>query len=274
MWLIAIPVALILTFAIAYAYWRFALRAYVPRPIRCFLVHEVLPHASYSSASEISLEVFRTFIDEVYSAGLQFVTPEVFFESKSPDDILLTFDDGFESVYEHVFPILKEKNIHALVFRVGNHEGRTSDWDYRSSNRKHLSKMEIEEMIASGLVSFGAHTQTHPDLTRITDERLEAELASGSLDLFRCFSFPFGRINRRVKDAVKEAGYYRAFCSLNGDPKLWDKKFAIPRFPLNRFDNRLTLRAKIRGNGLFWLEVVKSRVIGMFSQFTHDWKGR
>jgi len=274
MWLIIILAAILLAFSLAYLYWIIFMKSHMKNPLRCFLIHEVVPRPSFLSASEISVSKFKIFLDEVHAAGFTFVSPEHFVSSESSSDILLTFDDGFESFYEHVYPILKAKGIPALVFTVRDYIGKDATWDYRSSCRKHLSPEQIDEMAAGGLVFFGSHSASHPDLTRLSKEQLAQELKALNLDLFECFSYPFGKFNPIVIDAVKKAGYYRAFCSLNGDPKLWGRRFAIPRFPLNRFDNRFTLRIKIMNGKLLWLEAVKARIIGMFAPFTHDWKGR
>ncbi|MBU1319180.1 MAG: polysaccharide deacetylase family protein [candidate division Zixibacteria bacterium] len=274
MWLIVILVAILLAFSLAYLYWIVLLKSHMRHPIRCFLIHEVVPRPSLLSASEIAVSKFLTFVDEVQAEGFTFVSPEHFLSSESSSEILLTFDDGFESFYEHVYPILKAKTIPALVFTVRDYTGKDAAWDYRNSGRKHLSPEQIDEMAASRLVFFGSHSASHPDLTRLSEEKLAQEIKAVNLDLFECFSYPFGKFNPDVIAAVKKAGYYRAFCSLNGDPKLWGGRFAIPRIPLNRFDNRFTLRTKIMNGKLLWLEVVKARIIGMFAPFTHDWKGR
>jgi peptidoglycan/xylan/chitin deacetylase (PgdA/CDA1 family) len=273
MWLIAVPVLVLAVFVFSYSYWRIFLKPYVSIPFRCFLVHDVAKRPSFRSASEITTRKLRLFIDEAIDAGLKFVTPEQFFSREDRQEILLTVDDGLDSMYRHVYPILKEKRIPALVFLVEAYVGKAPDWDYRVWGRAHLTESQTDEMMESGLVTRGSHSATHPDLTRVTEQRLHEELKYNDCDSTPYFSYPFGRFGAGTIRAVKGAGFLRAFCSLNGKPALWNSRYAIPRMPLNRFDNRFTIRTKLRGGRLCWCEVLKSRIIGLFSSLTHQWRG-
>lgn len=71
-----------------------------------------------------------------------------------PKAVLLTFDDGYESLYTHAYPILKEFNFPATCFVVVAHVGTTAP----GGGAPHLSWEEMLELQRSGLVSFGSHT--------------------------------------------------------------------------------------------------------------------
>ena len=68
--------------------------------------------------------------------------------TKSPNPILITFDDGYKDGYSILFPMLKEYGFKVNLSMVGSYEG---DGDF-------LSKEQIKEMSDSGLVQFGNHT--------------------------------------------------------------------------------------------------------------------
>lgn len=68
--------------------------------------------------------------------------------AKSPNPILITFDDGYKDGYSILFPMLKEYGFKANISMVGSYEG---DGDF-------LSKEQIKEMSDSGLIQFGNHT--------------------------------------------------------------------------------------------------------------------
>lgn len=274
MWPIAIPALIFAVFICAYLYWRIILKPHIPRTLRCFLIHDVVARPSFRSASEISIRQFRLFIDETISSGFKFAAPDVFLSRKNRNEIMLTFDDGLDSAYHNVYPILKEKQIPALIFTMDAHAGESPSWDYHDSGRKHLTQEQIGEMRDSGLVTIGSHSATHPDLTRVGEKRLHDELRLSDSDSPRYFSYPFGRFNEAVVKAVESEGYEAAFCSLNGAPKRWDQRHAIPRIPLNRFDNRFTIRTKLSGGELYWCEILKARIIGLFAPLTYDWQGR
>lgn len=77
--------------------------------------------------------------------------------------VLLTFDDGLESVYTKVFPLLKAYNYHAVVAVVGAWadlpaDGKV-DYGYRNFTRADFATWpELRQMQASGLVEIASHT--------------------------------------------------------------------------------------------------------------------
>jgi len=77
--------------------------------------------------------------------------------------VLITFDDGYRSVYVHAFPILKLFNAPAVIALVGKWmevpENGKVNFDGRSIPRTDLlSWQQINEMTKSGLVEVASHT--------------------------------------------------------------------------------------------------------------------
>ena len=75
--------------------------------------------------------------------------------------VLLTFDDGYQSVYANAYPIIKKYKIPTVIALVGswlkskdkvNFSGQIID------RNKFLSQKEIRDMVASGLVEIGSHS--------------------------------------------------------------------------------------------------------------------
>jgi peptidoglycan/xylan/chitin deacetylase (PgdA/CDA1 family) len=113
----------------------------------------------------------------------------------------ITFDDGYQSVYEQAFPILERYGFSATVFLTVGANGKQMETERLPSmcERSMLSWHEIKEMHRSG-IAFGAHTLTHPDLTRLPIQDLEAEVVSGKAVIedalgtqVTSFAYPFGR---------------------------------------------------------------------------------
>jgi biofilm PGA synthesis lipoprotein PgaB len=79
--------------------------------------------------------------------------------------VLLTFDDGFESMYTKVFPLLKQFNYPALIAIVG-------DWIQTPQNQpvhfgditvpraQFLNWDQVREMTKSGLIEVASHTHS------------------------------------------------------------------------------------------------------------------
>ena len=88
------------------------------------------------------------------------------------------------------------------------------------NDEKYLTPSELQELSSMPSVSIGAHGMTHVPLTECDDCTLMNELVSSKKyieDLIgrpvTTMSYPFGAVDRRVRDAVKRAGYLLAACS-------------------------------------------------------------
>jgi peptidoglycan/xylan/chitin deacetylase (PgdA/CDA1 family) len=126
--------------------------------------------------------------------------------------VVITIDDGYESVHRYAFPLLKKYGFPATVFMYTDFIG----------SRDALSWAQLEEMSTSGLVDVQAHSKTHRNLIERaageSDERykqaLEAEVRVPRELLERRLSaqvqqyaFPFGDANEAVLDALVRNQY-------------------------------------------------------------------
>lgn len=161
-----------------------------------------------------------------------------------PDNaVLITFDDGYQSVYDHAWPILKLFRIPAVIAVVGNwlEEKKEVNFDGKAVPRdKLLSWDELRELRESGLVEIGSHSfDLHqgvqgnpqgnmepaattrrylPALQRYEDEaayraRIQADLKHNN-DLIRrhtgaaprVIAWPYGRYNTEVRQIAERLG--------------------------------------------------------------------
>ena len=75
--------------------------------------------------------------------------------------VLITFDDGYQSIYANAFPIIKKYKIPTVIALVGSWLQATDKVDfggYPIDRSKFLSQKEIKEMVGSGLVEVGSHS--------------------------------------------------------------------------------------------------------------------
>jgi len=131
-----------------------------------------------------------------------------------PQPVLVTFDDGYEGVHRHALPVLAEHGFSASLFvstgwlrgahRTGGALDTMLDWD------------QVRELADAG-VEIGGHSHTHPELDRLDDDALRFELtrckeivADELGTVPTSFAYPYGYSSRRVRTAVRAAGFAQA----------------------------------------------------------------
>ncbi|HWO43875.1 MAG TPA: polysaccharide deacetylase family protein [Candidatus Eisenbacteria bacterium] len=175
-------------------------------------------HAIDDQGSPISFppELFRRAMGRLHAAGYKTLEPKALARCLSGEafperSFAVTFDDGYQSVYDQAFPVLQRYGFSATVFlATGENNGVPGGRRLPSmSGRTMLSWGEIREMQRCG-IEVGAHTQTHADLTRLSDARVEAEI-SGCRRIIEdalgappdSFAYPYGRYDVRVREIVR-----------------------------------------------------------------------
>lgn len=168
--------------------------------------------------------------------------------------VALTFDDGFQSVFRHAFPVLLRHRLSATVFLVAQTltpEGRPVDWvdDPPSWRVTTLRLEEVREMAEAG-IRFGSHSYAHHDLTVLSEEECERDLrASRELleDLLETritlLAYPRGLHNEAVRRAAGRAGFAHAL-TLPERREPRSGPYAVPRVGVYPGNGTRTLRAK------------------------------
>ncbi|MBN2620506.1 polysaccharide deacetylase family protein [candidate division WOR-3 bacterium] len=190
--------------------------------------------------------------------------------------LIITFDDGERSFYDYAFPILKQYRTRAIVFLIAGYIGKENTWDISLTGRRvpHLTWDQICEMKEWG-ITFGSHTMTHRNLTRVSDKVLEWELNASKqmitdkIGECRYVSYPFNRVNAQVLRSAREAGYCYGFGG-DGTDRMLVKKEAV-----YITDTRQSLRVKVYEEPplLYWYERKKQQIINMFTITTMVMKG-
>jgi peptidoglycan/xylan/chitin deacetylase (PgdA/CDA1 family) len=218
---------------------------------------------------------FAAHIDYLLDSGYSFIGESEFLrvlDGERPPgskEILLTFDDGYRDLALNAAPVLRDRGIPALIFIVTSYIGRDNDWELRLPWRR-SRHLDVDEMkiLSDSQFSFGSHTMTHRDLTKLAAEELKEELAGSREYLcsmlgadIKTLSYPFGRADRRVREAAEKAGYSAAFsiCPPAGDPRV--ERFMLRREGVYIIDGRFSVKSKLERRGMFWIEDIKGRAI-------------
>jgi Predicted xylanase/chitin deacetylase len=114
--------------------------------------------------------------------------------------VLFTFDDGYADLTEHAFPVLRRYGFGAAVYIVTSQFGGTNAWDVACGSMPHrlMTAEQISYWSTQG-IEFGAHSRTHPDLTKEPPAQLEDEILGSADDLKKVvgarvvsFAYPYG----------------------------------------------------------------------------------
>jgi peptidoglycan/xylan/chitin deacetylase (PgdA/CDA1 family) len=187
---------------------------------------------------------------------------------------VVTFDDGFDNVYESAWPVLRRLNIPATVFLATAYLDSLEpfpmdNWLMAGSTRvpagswRPLTTAHCREMQSSGLIELAAHTHTHQDF--------RGRPVQFSEDLHRCiaelrvrfgvteptFAFPYGETKPgfaggQLAAAARDAG---VLCALTADSALvrpLDDCFGWGRLMPEDFDTGASLAGKLGGWYQLW----------------------
>ena len=120
--------------------------------------------------------------------------------------VVLTFDDGYRSHATAALPVLAAHRWPGVLNLDVSNLGPS--WGLRVR--------DVRALIAAGW-EIGAHSLTHPDLTRLDDAALRHEVAGSRAAIqrlfgvrVRTFCYPSGRHDARVVEAVRAAGFEAA----------------------------------------------------------------
>ncbi|WP_333737912.1 polysaccharide deacetylase family protein [Streptomyces sp. IBSBF 2806] len=165
------------------------------------------------------------------------------------DLVGLTFDDGYADFLTAALPVLRRNGCTATLFVLPGRLGGENVWDPLGPRKLLLTADGIRRAADEG-VEIGSHGLTHVDLTAADDVALKAETAESRAVLAELlgaepdgFCYPYGTIDRRAVDAVREAGYGYA-CAI--DPGALNGLHALPRLHVGQNDDALRLYLKYR----------------------------
>jgi peptidoglycan/xylan/chitin deacetylase (PgdA/CDA1 family) len=161
------------------------------------------------SAISVTADTFEKHVRWLGSGAVRVTTVDELLKlPEESDAVALTFDDAFDSVATIAAPRLRHFGLPATVFVVTDHVGRTNRWGGISATG--IPVMPLMDWAALGRLaesgfSLGAHSRTHPDLTKVNSRTLRQEVV-GSVEKIeretgvrpRSFAYPYGRVNSAV----------------------------------------------------------------------------
>lgn len=226
-------------------------KGYQTVPILCY--HRFAP--TCDSPLCMPANIFEQQLRYLKDNGYRVVTPEDlneflnYHQAIPKNAVMISVDDGYRSVYNVAYPLLKKYGFTATLFIY---------IDYVEVSSKAITWDQLRELKQNGFY-IGSHSVAHSDLSRQQkDEDGRSYLARLKKEIFRSkqiidkqlgqdtliFSYPFGRRNQTVVSLARQAGYKMAVTVDRGSNPFFANPFLLKRDQilkqdLDRFASRL-----------------------------------
>jgi peptidoglycan/xylan/chitin deacetylase (PgdA/CDA1 family) len=172
-------------------------------------------HIGYSLRGDdvyyVSPDTFDQQLNLLYQWGYKTISVELLVKAIKegaalpPKPILLTFDDGSETIYENALPKMQRYHFSGVSYIVYHYVGI----------KNYMNTDQIRALYAAGW-EIGSHSLSHQDLTtrpeRLMDEIVESRRRLDSLlgIPVLSFAYPFGAYDSDSLHYVHQAGYIAA----------------------------------------------------------------
>lgn len=230
------------------------------KKVPVLLYHHILPkediikYGWQDNSGVISLEDFKAQMkylkdNNYFTATADEVALYAKGEMRLPEKtVAITFDDGYLSNAKHAYPVLKENNMKATIFIIGDtNEREKEEYDPSDLQRIHLPDLDLYKDVFKyeshtyGLHDFidnltGLQTASRDEILRDTG-KFRQLIPSFTL------AYPGGRYNDNIIESIKTAGYTSAFTTQAGYVQKGSNLYKLPRFiisshvPFQQFQN-------------------------------------
>lgn len=182
--------------------------------IPIFVYHDLVQDESQIEYDymQTTTEIFEKQITTLMKLGYKPISYQDLIDYKNGTKALpkwsfiITFDDGYSSIYEHAFEIAKKYNIPMTSFLIDDKVGQPGYYTWE----------QAKEMNDSGLMSIYSHGYTHAEYDKEDVDKLvsDTKIAYQNLvtnleyeDLLKVFTYPYGLYTEEEENALKEAGF-------------------------------------------------------------------
>jgi peptidoglycan/xylan/chitin deacetylase (PgdA/CDA1 family) len=215
---------------------------------------------STPSSTSTSVSLFEGQLDLIEELGLEVVSLKTGTADalggnlESKQQIAITFDDAYDSVYHTAAPLLEAKGYPYTVFVNTDAIG----------GRGYMTWEQLEEFRDDKSITIANHTKDHAHLVQLPDEPTESwrERVQLSLDGAQralkeklgveepMLAYPYGEYSEAIEQMLDDRGWY-GFGQQSGAIGATSHGTRLPRFPLaNPYGQLSNLKTKLTSKAL------------------------
>lgn len=192
---------------------------------------------------EITPARLEELLSQYEQQGYRFVSLDQVYEMQrscrypSQPFVCVTLDDGYWDNMTEALPVFRRFNCPFCIYVTsGFADGITDCWWYASENVPFLSVAQLRESALEPLCTIGAHTVTHPMLSRLSSREKRNEILNSKLRLEEIlqspvhhFAYPHGDFDAECANIVCQAGFHTAVMAWGGGVRSNSSMYALPR---------------------------------------------
>ncbi len=173
------------------------------------LLYHRIAEGEAANRYEVSLEDFRLQMGFLKESGYVTITPlqlakVILKGGELPvKSVIITFDDGYRSVYELAFPVLQECGFQGVVYVITGYVGAPT----------YMSSAQLTELFANGWET-GSHTVSYEDLVKNPSHAYD-QMVGSRLYLKKLLdkkeltlAYPFGKADENITRRAARYGYF------------------------------------------------------------------
>lgn len=158
-----------------------------------------------------------------------------------PHPVIISFDDGYRSVYELAFPVLKRLGLRATVFLTTDFGSPVFD-PFKPDDGP-LDEAMVREMHASGVIDIQCHGHRHLIMTAMGRQGLAEDLEKSRAVVRELtgrdsdvLAVPNGFYDRMVEETARASGFRAMVIAGKGSNHRGSHPFRLRRMPVERND--------------------------------------
>lgn len=169
--------------------------------------HEVVEKGQGYSYQKIDKDKFENQMKYLHDQGYHSLLFSELDKTLPEKAIIVSFDDGFRTVYENAVPIMKKYGIRGNVYLPTKYIGVDA----------HFMTWEmVKELSKDNFFEMQAHTHSHIDIRRLNEDTVKDEIRYSdkkfreeSLSLPKAFCMPFGTFDKKSLRLLKNQNRYK-----------------------------------------------------------------